>query len=227
MSRVVGRVDGRDVFQEVEKANDRETLWVSGRDLVIELGTMLPLDHGRVEWAVQGQVSMARKRAKHGFIAEVRKYGHQILSDAFIQRVLAGPQKQRGIPGASLTPRRSRSRSKLLGLRPAPPPPIPTAQDFPALPVGSGSMRVRFKLEPQVEVTNHNPAPLGYIVLPETPGLGGLKVEPEERSGIGDPLWATSCAGGDEVRICGYTTSASGLPCVASEVGGVRGRGWL
>ncbi|KAH3839062.1 hypothetical protein DPMN_112484 [Dreissena polymorpha] len=41
--------------------------------------TMLPLDHGRVGRAVQGQVSMARKRAKHGFIAVVRKYGHQIL----------------------------------------------------------------------------------------------------------------------------------------------------
>ncbi|KAH3836375.1 hypothetical protein DPMN_109745 [Dreissena polymorpha] len=113
MSRVVGRVDGRDVFQEVEEANDRGKLWVSGRDLVIELGTMLPLDHGRVERTVKGQVSMARKRAKHGFLAEVRRYGHQNLSDAFIQRVLAGPKKLRGIPGASLTPRRSRSRSKL------------------------------------------------------------------------------------------------------------------
>ncbi|KAH3781746.1 hypothetical protein DPMN_159650 [Dreissena polymorpha] len=88
---------------------------------------------------------MARKRAKHGFIA-----GHQILSDAFIQRVLAGPQRRREILGALLTPRRSRSWFKLPGLRPAPAP-VRTALDFPALPVGSGPMR--FKLEPQVVLT--------------------------------------------------------------------------
>ncbi|KAH3875057.1 hypothetical protein DPMN_038317 [Dreissena polymorpha] len=35
---MVGRIDGREVFQEIEEANDRGTLWVSGRDLVIELG---------------------------------------------------------------------------------------------------------------------------------------------------------------------------------------------
>ncbi|KAH3781742.1 hypothetical protein DPMN_159646 [Dreissena polymorpha] len=52
MSRVVGRIDGRDVFEEVEEANDRGTLWVSGHYLDIELGTMLPLDHGRVERAM-------------------------------------------------------------------------------------------------------------------------------------------------------------------------------
>ncbi|KAH3786358.1 hypothetical protein DPMN_164465 [Dreissena polymorpha] len=56
MSRVVGRIDGRDVFRKVDVANGRETLWSSGRDLVVKLGTMLPLDHGRVERAVEGRV---------------------------------------------------------------------------------------------------------------------------------------------------------------------------
>ncbi|KAH3718483.1 hypothetical protein DPMN_061287 [Dreissena polymorpha] len=49
--RVVGRMDGRDIFSEVEEASGRGTLWSSGRDLVIELCTMLPLDHERVERA--------------------------------------------------------------------------------------------------------------------------------------------------------------------------------
>ncbi|KAH3831063.1 hypothetical protein DPMN_104324 [Dreissena polymorpha] len=52
--RVVCRIDGRDMLTEVEEASGRGTLWSSGRDLIIELGTMLPLDHGRVERAVEG-----------------------------------------------------------------------------------------------------------------------------------------------------------------------------
>ena len=98
-------MDGRDIFIEVEEASGRGTLWSSGRDLVIELGTMLPLDHGRVERAVEGQVSLARRRGRLGFVSEVRKYGHQILSDSFIKRVLAGPEKQRRTPGAFLSVR--------------------------------------------------------------------------------------------------------------------------
>ena len=100
--RAVCRIDGRDIFSEVEEASGRGTLWSSGRDLVIELGTMLPLDHGRVERAVEGQVILARRKGRLAFVAAVRKYGHQILSDASIKRVLAGPEKQRRTPGASL-----------------------------------------------------------------------------------------------------------------------------
>ncbi|KAH3855857.1 hypothetical protein DPMN_098427 [Dreissena polymorpha] len=45
--RVVCRIDGRNIFSEVEEASGRGTLWSSGRDLVIKLGTMLPLGHGK------------------------------------------------------------------------------------------------------------------------------------------------------------------------------------
>ena len=136
---MVRRIDGRDVFTEVEEASGRGTLWSSGRDLIIELGTMLPLDHGRVERAVEGQVSLARRKGRLGFVAEVRKYGHQILSDSFIKRVLAGPEKQRRTPGASLS---GRPRGKVE--QPGPRPKlvqVPTALDFPALPVRSERLR--------------------------------------------------------------------------------------
>ncbi|KAH3799077.1 hypothetical protein DPMN_152680 [Dreissena polymorpha] len=62
MSRVVGRITGRDVCCEVEEANGRETLH---RAWDHELGTMLPLDHERVERAVEGNVSLARQKGRH------------------------------------------------------------------------------------------------------------------------------------------------------------------
>ncbi|KAH3707441.1 hypothetical protein DPMN_066847 [Dreissena polymorpha] len=140
MPRFVGLIDGRDILREVEETSGRETLWRSGRDLVIELGTMLPLDHGRVERAVEGQVSLTRRKGLLGFVAEVKKYGHQILSDSFIKRVLDGPEKQRRTPGASLSGR-PRGKVELPGLRPKLAH-VPTALDFPALPVRSGRVKV-------------------------------------------------------------------------------------
>ncbi|KAH3751547.1 hypothetical protein DPMN_186112 [Dreissena polymorpha] len=138
--RVVCRIDGRDIFSEVEEASGRGTLWSSGRDLVIELSTMLPLDQGRVERAVEGQVILSRMKGRLAFETEVRKYGHQILSDAFIKRVLAGPEKQRRTPGASLS---VRPRGNVELHRPRPKPTqVPTAMDFPALPARLGSEKV-------------------------------------------------------------------------------------
>ncbi|KAH3861031.1 hypothetical protein DPMN_023957 [Dreissena polymorpha] len=162
-------MDGRDIFIEVEEASGRGTLWSSGRDLVIELGTMLPLDHGRVERAVEGQVSLARRRGRLGFVSEVRKYGHQILSDSFIKRVLAGPEKQRRTPGASLSGR-PRGTVELPRSRPKPAP-ILTALDFPALPAQLGSEGV--KVEPGVESLVPNPSSLDSLVLPVGSECGG------------------------------------------------------
>ncbi|KAH3704480.1 hypothetical protein DPMN_120399 [Dreissena polymorpha] len=175
-------MDGRDIFIEVEEASGRGTLWSSGRDLVIELGTMLPLDHGRVERAVEGQVSLARRRGRLGFVSEVRKYGHQILSDSFIKRVLAGPEKQRRTPGASLSGR-PRGTVELSRSRPKPAP-ILTALDFPALPAQLGSEGV--KVEPGVESLVPNPSSLDTLVLPVGSECGRVKVEPEEEAFVSD-----------------------------------------
>ncbi|KAH3707171.1 hypothetical protein DPMN_066568 [Dreissena polymorpha] len=160
--RVVGRIDGRDIYSEVEEASGRGTLWSSGRDLVIELRTMLPLDNGRVERTVEGQVSLARRKGRLGFfVAAVRKYGHQILSDSFIKRVLAGPEKQRRTPGASLS---GRPRCKVEQPKPRPKPTqVPTTLDFPAMPARMGSEEV--KVEQAVESLVPNPISLYFLVL--------------------------------------------------------------
>ncbi|KAH3833957.1 hypothetical protein DPMN_107273 [Dreissena polymorpha] len=102
MAGVGYRVDGRNIFSEVEEANAKGVLWVSGRDLIVDLGTMRPLDHGRVQAAVEGQVKLARRRGKNTFVAGARKFGHLILSDEFIARVLSVPKKQR-TPGGSIS----------------------------------------------------------------------------------------------------------------------------
>ncbi|KAH3699325.1 hypothetical protein DPMN_074281 [Dreissena polymorpha] len=49
-------------FEKVEEANGLGTLCSSGRDLVIEPDTKFPLNHGWVEMAVEGQVSLARRK---------------------------------------------------------------------------------------------------------------------------------------------------------------------
>ncbi|KAH3725813.1 hypothetical protein DPMN_051662 [Dreissena polymorpha] len=134
---------------------------------------MLPLDHGRVERAVEGQVSLARRKGCLGFVAEVRKYGHQILSDSFIKRVLAGPEKQRKTPGVSLSGR-PRGKVELPGPRPKLAQ-VPTALDFPVLPVRSG----RVKVEPESLVTSPNS--LGSTALSVGSDSGIVKVEPEGR----------------------------------------------
>ncbi|KAH3786045.1 hypothetical protein DPMN_164146 [Dreissena polymorpha] len=166
---VVCCIDGSDIFSEVKEASGRGTLWSSGWDLVIELGTMLLFDHGRVEREVEGQVSLARRRGRLDFVAEFRKYGHQILSDWFIKRVLAGPLKQRMTPGASLSGR-PRSNVELPTLRPKPAY-VSTALDFPER---LGSERV--KVERAVESLVPNPTSLDFHVLP----VGSeCEVEPE------------------------------------------------
>ncbi|KAH3839061.1 hypothetical protein DPMN_112483 [Dreissena polymorpha] len=52
-------------------------------------------------------------------------------------------------------------------------------------------MKVKFKLEPQVEVTNPTLAPLSFIELPETPGLGGWKIEPLGEIFVSNPALVT------------------------------------
>ncbi|KAH3729889.1 hypothetical protein DPMN_055867 [Dreissena polymorpha] len=142
---------------------------------------MLPLDHERVERAVEGHVSMARKRGKLWFIREVRVNCHHILSDKFIKRVFAEPQRRRGVPGASLTAKRSRCKVDLpdasLSLAQ-----VPTAIDFPKLPLGSGSIMV--KSEPQVDVLIPNPISLGSHALPLSSELGRVKIEPEKETPV-------------------------------------------
>ncbi|KAH3801424.1 hypothetical protein DPMN_155074 [Dreissena polymorpha] len=152
---------------------------------------MLPLDHERVERAVEGHVSMARKRGKLWFIREVRAYGIHILSDKFIRRVLVEPQRRRGVPGASLTAKRSRGKVDLpeAGLSLAR---VPTAMDFPELPLGLGSMVV--KSEPQVGVLIPNPISLESHALPLSE-LGRVKVEPEKETDV-------SVSVGSEVEYC-------------------------
>ncbi|KAH3781667.1 hypothetical protein DPMN_159568 [Dreissena polymorpha] len=180
--RVVGRIDGRDIFSQVEEARGRGTLSISRRDLVIELGTMLPLDHGRLERAVEGQVSLARRRGRLGFVAEVRKYGHQILNDSFIKRVLAGPEKQRKNPGASLS---VRQRGNVELPRPRPKPTqVPTALDFLALPARLGSERV--KVERAGTLVPY-PTLLDFFVLLVGSECGRVKVEPEGEAFASNP----------------------------------------
>ncbi|KAH3837866.1 hypothetical protein DPMN_111268 [Dreissena polymorpha] len=134
---------------------------------------MLPMDHGRVKRAVEGQVSLARRKGRLGFVAEVRKYGHQILCDSFIKRVFAGPEKQRRTPGASLS---GRPRDKVD--QPGPRPKlvqVPTALDFPALPEGSDLGRVKVELEGKAPVSN--PTSLEFLAVPVM--SVEVKVEPE------------------------------------------------
>ncbi|KAH3848393.1 hypothetical protein DPMN_090754 [Dreissena polymorpha] len=114
-------------------------MWVSVKDLVVELGTMRPLDHSRVQAAVEDQVRLARRKGRHSFVAAVRKKGPQIFSEEFIARVLSAPKKKR-TPGGSLS---ARSRRGLV---------VPGAAKVPALVPGMEefplfSVKVEIKVE--------------------------------------------------------------------------------
>ncbi|KAH3849531.1 hypothetical protein DPMN_091934 [Dreissena polymorpha] len=67
------------------------TLWESGLYLVIELGTMSLLDHGRVVRAVEGQVRMARKRGRLGL--SEKSEGKAITSSVINSSRVLGAQR--------------------------------------------------------------------------------------------------------------------------------------
>ncbi|KAH3858916.1 hypothetical protein DPMN_101560 [Dreissena polymorpha] len=187
MAGVGYRVDGRNIFSEVEEAKAKGVLWVSGRDLVVDLGTMQPLDHGRVHAAVEGQVRLARRRGKYTFVAAVRKFGHLILSDEFIARVLGVPKKQR-TPGGSISD--SLRRMMVVPGTAGVPARVPCMEEFPPLSV---------KEEVKVEGTSVGEAILIYDSEAEVEGPA--EVPPEFRHK----------EGADTVRLSSGAEDSSGM----------------
>ncbi|KAH3724158.1 hypothetical protein DPMN_049968 [Dreissena polymorpha] len=148
---------------------------------------MRPLDHGRVQAAVEGQVKLARRRGKNTFVAAVRKFGHLILSDEFIARVLSVPKKRR-TPGGSISDK-SRRVMVVPGTAGVPTR-VPCMEEFPPLSV---------KAEVKVEGTSVGEAIL--ISDSEVEVEGPAEVPPESRYQ----------EGADTVRLSSGAEDSSGM----------------
>ena len=185
---MASRIDNRDIFTEVEEANKSGRLWASGRDLIIELGTMKPADPKKIEPLVEGQVTLARERKNISFMKDIRKFGELICSDAFMLRVVKAPVKTRR-PGMTLarTPGRgSRTVSRVQEAQRRPN--LLSRRDFPALPgikeEPEEIERVKEPAEPRVVKVKQEVHEAEIIEISDEETTSPMEIEGEEESGL-------------------------------------------